>query len=158
MKLTKSQSRDNINSPTLSANLSPVKTQSNSMNASLHQELSNDIGVDDEVDEFMNDDDGGFRYVTVNKDEIVEKGKMIAKMHNFPHYIVDDSDRSARVKSKYTYVPKKHLLKDFLTYFCETRPNVDITEDILAEYDLLPKRPKTSLLPYNVKIPSQGDD
>ena len=95
----------------------------------------------------MNDDDGGFRQVTVSKDELAEKGKMIAKMHNFPHQIIDESDRSNRVKSKQTYVPKKHLLKDFLTYFCETRPNVDITEEILAEYDLLPKRPKTSLLP-----------
>lgn len=60
IKMIISQSREQINSPTLSANLSPVKTQSNSNNPSLHQSVSHD-NDEELVDEFMNDDDGGFR-------------------------------------------------------------------------------------------------
>jgi len=156
--MANNNTNNNVNSPTMSANLSPVRSEkSNHMNESPSYPNKEDEENDNE-DEFMNDDDGGFRYVTVDKNELIEKGKLIAEMHNFPSYIIDPSDRSSRIKTKYTYVPKKHILKDFLQYFCETRPNVEITEEILSEYDLLPKRPKTSLLPLNVKIPSQPDD
>lgn len=49
------------------------------------ESLDNDANnTADDIDEFMNDDDGGFRYVTVSKEELVEKGKLIAQMHNYP--------------------------------------------------------------------------
>jgi len=53
---------------------SPLKSQNS--NNSIKTVNNND------EDEFMNDDDGGFRYVTVSKEELQEKGKVIAQMHN----------------------------------------------------------------------------
>lgn len=133
-------SRNSNNS--LNLGLNPDNKHDNELN-----DITDDTVTNDDVDEFMNDDDGGFRQVTVNKEEFNEKGKLIAQMHNQPDYIIDKTDRSSRQREKYTQLPKKHLLKEFLQYFCETRPGVEVTEELLAEQDLLPKRPKTSLLP-----------
>jgi len=43
-------------------------------------------------------------------------------------------------------------------FFKEQKPGMEMNEETLVEFELYPKHPKSSILPYNVKIPSTPDE
>lgn len=72
--------------------------------------------------------------------------------------MIKKKNEETRSVTKYNQLPKKHITEEFKMFFKEQKPGMEMNEETLVEFELFPKHPKSSILPYNVKIPSTLDE
>lgn len=53
-----------------------------------------------DIDEFIDDDDGGFNFVECELENVAQTSKTIAQKHNYPSEIIDTGERVYRSKYK----------------------------------------------------------
>lgn len=72
--------------------------------------------------------------------------------------MIKKKSTETRKVTKYNYLPKRHVTAEFKEFFKQQKPGVEMSEETLAEFELYPRHPKSSILPINVTLPKNNDE